>query len=57
MGVCLLGMGKTEESQEKLEDARHHLIESNGEQNEWSASIDIKLSDCHAAAGVFEKAR
>jgi hypothetical protein len=57
MGVCLLGMGKTDESQEKLEHARHHLIESNGEQNEWSASIDIKLSDCHAAAGVFGEAR
>jgi hypothetical protein len=50
-------MGKTEESQEKLEHARNHLIESNGEQNEWSASIDIKLSDCHVAAGVFGDAR
>jgi hypothetical protein len=57
MGICLLGMGKTDESQENLEHARLQLVESNGEQNEWSASIDIKLSDCHAAAGVFGEAR
>lgn len=57
MGVCLLGLGKIEESQEKLEDARKHLIESSGQENEWSASLSVKLSDCHVSVGRFGEAQ
>jgi hypothetical protein len=57
IGVCLLGLGKTEESQEKLEAAREQLLESDGNFNEWSASINIKLADCNISTGKFGEAQ
>jgi hypothetical protein len=57
IGVCLFGLGKIEESQEKLEAAREQLLESDGKSNEWSASINIKLADCNISTGKFEEAQ
>lgn len=57
IGICLLGLRRTEESQEKLQDARQHLLELDGRPNEWSASIDIKLADCNISAGKYAEAQ